>query len=109
MKRLIFVLIILLALIGCTKPVNPPPNNNGNDENKDVTPPLFLNAQNSELPKIRHKVKEQADLLANITVVDNESKNISLEIIDNGGYDHTKPGTYQIKIEAKDEAGNSTI
>jgi len=111
MKKLLIIFVLLLGLIGCTT-TTPVDNGNDNDHDKEVkdeTPPLILNVTNNQLPKVRHLRGEEVDLLANISVVDNVSKNVTLSIVDDGGYNKDTAGQYQITIEAKDEAGNTSI
>lgn len=117
MKRFILVLILFLGLIGCNLDRNNNGNNGGNgddngngngNEQVDEIAPLFVNASNNELPKIRHKVGEEVDLLQNITVIDDVSEEVELAISNDGGYDNQNPGRYLITIEAKDEAGNTS-
>lgn len=109
-KYLLFLLILVLVLVGCTTD-DPNDGDNGDGDGNDIVDeiaPLFLNLSNNELPKIRHKVGEEVDLLSGIVVVDDVTENVALSIIDDGGYNKQNPGRYKITVEAKDEAGNAS-
>lgn len=97
---IIFMIVILmLGLAGCKKPV---------DHNKDNIAPLFVKAKDGNLPSIRHRRGEQIDLLADIEVIDNLEGEVKVEIVDDGGYDYNKAGVYIMTIEAIDLAGNKS-
>ncbi len=91
MKKLYTIIMIVLfitTLVGCT-----------NSKNVDVTPPVIyadnvIIVQNSTF-----------DPMADVTVNDNVSTNISLSIT-NSNVDVTQEGVYTVTYYAKDEAGN---
>lgn len=103
MRKIFFIFVLAIFLSGCKQTIN------DNNQDIDTIPPLFLETVNGELSKIRHSKGDTINLLNNIKVIDNLSEEVSLSIVDYGGYDKDQAGKYKISIQAQDEAGNISI
>ncbi len=101
LRYLVFILTIILLLISCSKS-----NKTTTVENKDIISPVFIGLINGELGPLKHKEGEEINLLKDINVIDNISRDVNLSIIDYGGYDKSNRGVYTIIVGAKDEVGN---
>lgn len=79
------------------------------DGDADVIPPVFIDAEDGELPSITHFVGEEQDLLAGVLVRDNVTadEDLVVSVSDDGGYDKNAAGVYTVTLEAKDQAGNT--
>ncbi|MBP5231763.1 MAG: hypothetical protein ILO68_08525, partial [Clostridia bacterium] len=78
------------------------------DVPEDSEAPSFPDARSGFLPALTQKAGERPDL-TDIRVEDNQAAQdeISVRIVDDGGYDPDVPGTYTLLYRAEDPAGNA--
>lgn len=74
----------------------------------DNVPPIFIEAQNSRLPKLTIKLGETIDLYNGILVSDDSLEDVDLVISNFNNINFYNPGIYELEYIATDKSGNST-
>ncbi|MGN1294876.1 MAG: immunoglobulin-like domain-containing protein, partial [Bacilli bacterium] len=75
----------------------------------DNIAPLFVNAVGDRLSSVYTVINNPIDLLSGVKVIDNNKGEVDLVILNEHEINYSQAGVYEIRYQATDEAGNSTI